>query len=114
MRCKQSQGHRARADVACKQESPGVPGMQTVVQHSRLRTGIVRAVLGLRQGVGRLSLTRFSYGLMVFVPLSGSEIQAPMALVILTGLVTSTALNMLVVPVLLARWGGDLPPPGRD
>ncbi|MCA9582022.1 MAG: efflux RND transporter permease subunit, partial [Myxococcales bacterium] len=33
----------------------------------------------------------------------GSEIQAPMALVILTGLVTSTALNMLVVPVLLAR-----------
>jgi CzcA family heavy metal efflux pump len=36
----------------------------------------------------------------------GSEIQAPMALVILTGLTTSTALNMLVVPALLARWGG--------
>jgi Cu/Ag efflux pump CusA len=35
----------------------------------------------------------------------GSEIQAPMALVILTGLITSTALNMLVVPTLLARWG---------
>ena len=28
-----------------------------------------------------------------------------MALVILTGLVTSTGLNMLVVPVLLAKWG---------
>ena len=36
----------------------------------------------------------------------GSEIQAPMALVILTGLVSSTILNMIVVPVLLARWGG--------
>jgi len=39
----------------------------------------------------------------------GSEIQAPMALVILTGLCSSTALNMLVVPVLLARFGGDAP-----
>ncbi|MCG8421002.1 MAG: efflux RND transporter permease subunit [Proteobacteria bacterium] len=36
----------------------------------------------------------------------GSEIQAPMALVILTGLATSTALNMVVVPALLAEWGG--------
>lgn len=36
----------------------------------------------------------------------GSEIQAPMAIVILTGLATSTVLNMLVVPALLARWGG--------
>lgn len=42
----------------------------------------------------------------------GSEIQAPMALVILTGLATSTALNMLVVPALLARWGGA-PQTGR-
>jgi len=37
----------------------------------------------------------------------GSEIQAPMALVILTGLITSTALNMVVVPALLAEFGGD-------
>jgi multidrug efflux pump subunit AcrB len=36
----------------------------------------------------------------------GSEIQAPMALVILTGLSTSTILNMIVVPALMARWGG--------
>jgi Cu/Ag efflux pump CusA len=36
----------------------------------------------------------------------GSEIQAPMALVILTGLGSSTLLNMIVVPALLARWGG--------
>ena len=37
----------------------------------------------------------------------GTEIQAPMALVILTGLTTSTLLNMVVVPALLAHWGGD-------
>jgi Cu/Ag efflux pump CusA len=36
----------------------------------------------------------------------GSELQAPMAIVILTGLATSTALNMVVVPALLATWGG--------
>ena len=37
----------------------------------------------------------------------GAEIQSPMALVIVTGLVSSTLLNMIVVPALLARWGGD-------
>ena len=44
----------------------------------------------------------------------GSEIQAPMALVILTGLSTSTVLNMLVVPALLARWGGVCRPPSPE
>jgi Cu/Ag efflux pump CusA len=37
----------------------------------------------------------------------GSEIQAPMALVILFGLSTSTALNMFVVPSLMLRFGGE-------
>ena len=36
---------------------------------------------------------------------AGSEIQAPMAMVILFGLASSTALNMLVVPVLYAHFG---------
>jgi len=35
----------------------------------------------------------------------GSEIQAPMAIVILFGLFTSTALNMLVIPALYLRFG---------
>jgi Cu/Ag efflux pump CusA len=35
----------------------------------------------------------------------GSEIEGPMALVILGGLVTSTALNLLVLPVLYRRFG---------
>jgi Cu/Ag efflux pump CusA len=37
----------------------------------------------------------------------GAEIQAPMALVIVTGLISSTLLNMVVVPALLSRWGGS-------
>jgi CzcA family heavy metal efflux pump len=36
---------------------------------------------------------------------AGREIEGPMALVILGGLVTSTALNLLVLPVLYRRWG---------
>lgn len=35
----------------------------------------------------------------------GSEIQAPMAIVILFGLLSSTALNMVVVPALYLRFG---------
>jgi Cu/Ag efflux pump CusA len=35
----------------------------------------------------------------------GSEIQAPMAMVILFGLLSSTALNMIVVPVVYDRFG---------
>lgn len=35
----------------------------------------------------------------------GKEIQAPMAVVVLGGLLTSTMLNMIVVPVLFARFG---------
>lgn len=37
----------------------------------------------------------------------GGEIEAPMAVVILCGLTTSTLLNLFVVPVLYARFGGE-------
>jgi Cu/Ag efflux pump CusA len=36
---------------------------------------------------------------------AGREVQGPMALVILGGLVTSTLMNLLVLPVLLWRFG---------
>ena len=36
----------------------------------------------------------------------GNEIQSPMAEVILGGLLTSTFLNLVVVPVQFDRWGG--------
>jgi Cu/Ag efflux pump CusA len=37
----------------------------------------------------------------------GNEIQSPMAGVILGGLLTSTFLNLVVVPALYERWGGE-------
>lgn len=43
----------------------------------------------------------------------GSEIQAPMAFVILFGLFSSTALNMLVVPSLYLRFGSKTRHPGE-
>jgi Cu/Ag efflux pump CusA len=38
---------------------------------------------------------------------AGSETQTPMAIVILCGLVTSTFLNMAVVPALYLRYGPE-------
>ena len=35
----------------------------------------------------------------------GSEIQAPMSIGILGGLLTATFLNMIVIPVLFQKWG---------
>jgi Cu/Ag efflux pump CusA len=35
----------------------------------------------------------------------GKEIQQPMAVVILGGIATSTALNMVVIPALYLKWG---------
>lgn len=42
---------------------------------------------------------------------AGREIEGPMAIVILGGLVTSTALNLLVLPTLAARFGRFAAPP---
>jgi Cu/Ag efflux pump CusA len=77
--------------------------------------GVDRAVAVARSAEERLApilMTAITAGLGL-LPLAlalgepGSEIQAPMALVILTGLGTSTALNMVMVPALLAKWGGS-------
>jgi Cu/Ag efflux pump CusA len=76
--------------------------------------------LGLDEAVRRGSLERLAPVLMTalsaglaLIPLviagqkPGNEIQSPMAQVILGGLLTSTFLNMLVVPVLFRRFGGS-------
>jgi Cu/Ag efflux pump CusA len=84
------------------------------VQHLVEQEGVTDAETAVRQGaLERLSpilMTALATGLGL-APLAlaggqpGSEIETPMAVVILCGLVTSTALNMLVVPALYLRFG---------
>jgi len=76
--------------------------------------GVSDAVEAVRRGaIERLIpilMTALTAG-FALVPLAlsggepGSEIQTPMAIVILFGLITSTALNMIVVPALYLRFG---------
>ena len=78
--------------------------------------------LPLRDAVRRGSYERLAPVLMTaltaglaLIPLvlrggePGNEIQSPMAQVILGGLLTSTFLNLVVVPALYERWGGGAP-----
>ena len=79
----------------------------------------VEGVTNFREAVERGALERLIPILMTasaaglaLIPLAlgggttGSEIQTPMAIVILCGLATSTLLNMFVVPTLYFRYGG--------
>jgi Cu/Ag efflux pump CusA len=65
---------------------------------------------GARERLIPILMTAMAAGLAL-IPLalgggkSGSEIQTPMAIVILCGLMTSTLLNMLVVPTMYLRYG---------
>jgi Cu/Ag efflux pump CusA len=65
---------------------------------------------GARERLVPILMTAMAAGLAL-IPLalgggkSGSEIQTPMAIVILCGLVSSTVLNMAVVPTLYLRYG---------
>jgi CzcA family heavy metal efflux pump len=84
------------------------------VQHLVEQEGVTDTETAVRRGsLERLSpilMTALATGLGL-VPLAlaggqpGSEIETPMAVVILCGLFTSTALNMLVVPALYLRFG---------
>jgi CzcA family heavy metal efflux pump len=74
---------------------------------TNFRTAVVR---GATERLIPILMTALAAGLAL-VPIAmsmgepGSEIQAPMAMVILFGLSSSTALNMIVVPVLYERFG---------
>jgi CzcA family heavy metal efflux pump len=74
---------------------------------------------GSMERLSPILMTAVSAGLAL-VPLvlaagePGNEIQAPMGIVILGGLVTSTALNMLVVPALYRRFAARERRPGEE
>ncbi|MCO5170667.1 MAG: efflux RND transporter permease subunit [Planctomycetes bacterium] len=86
----------------------------THVRHLQLEEGVTSLHEAVERGaherVAPILMTALSAGLAL-VPLAlaahepGNEIQSPMAVVILGGLFTSTALNMLVVPAIYLRLG---------
>ncbi len=81
-----------------------------------LREAVIR---GSGERLAPVLMTALTAGLAL-IPLvlagdrPGNEIQSPMAEVILGGLLTSTFLNLVVVPVLFARWGGPAAAAGRS
>ena len=84
------------------------------IHHLVEHEGVTDPLEAVRRGASErlipILMTALATGLAL-IPLAlaigqpGSEIQAPMATVILFGLLTSTALNMIVVPALYLRFG---------
>ena len=77
------------------------------VEGESLRGAVVR---GSMERLNPVMMTALTAGLAL-LPLAlsageaGNEIQRPLAIVVLGGLLTSLALNMIVVPALYFRWG---------
>ena len=89
-----------------------------LVRHEGRPWNLQTAVRGAGERLAPILMTALVTGLGL-LPLAlgggraGGEIEGPMALVILGGLVTSTALNLLVLPVLALRHGEfEAAPPG--
>jgi CzcA family heavy metal efflux pump len=89
------------------------------IQHLMSEEGVTQFRQAVERGAQErlvpILMTAMAAGLAL-IPLAvsggktGSEIQTPMAIVILCGLTTSTLLNMIVVPTLYLRYGK----PGRE
>ena len=86
-----------------------------LVNEEKLPWGIETALRGATERLIPILMTALVTGLGL-LPLAigsgeaGREIEGPMAIVILGGLVTSTALNLLVLPTLALRFGRFSPP----
>jgi Cu/Ag efflux pump CusA len=87
-----------------------VAHIQNLVSREEVRDALAAVKRGAMERLIPILMTALAAGLAL-VPLAlsagepGSEIQAPMAVVILFGLLSSTALNMIVVPALYLRFG---------
>ena len=93
------------------------------IRHLRASEGVgdfrAAVVRGATERLVPILMTALAAGLAL-IPIAmsmgqpGSEIQAPIAMVILFGLLSSTALNMIVVPVLYDRFGQRVLRPNRE
>lgn len=88
-----------------------VSHIQHLMEHEGLTDFREAVERGAQERLIPILMTAMAAGLAL-IPLafgggkSGSEIQTPMAIVILCGLLTSTLLNMIVVPTLYLKYGG--------
>jgi Cu/Ag efflux pump CusA len=88
---------------------------QYLEQHEGETFGPQLVLRGARERLSPIVMTTLATGLAV-VPLvaagsiPGHEIEHPLAVVILGGLVTSTLLNLLVLPALYLRFASRNPP----
>jgi CzcA family heavy metal efflux pump len=74
--------------------------------------GLGLVLRGARERVAPIVVTAFTTGLAIvpfvlFGDIAGHEIARPMAIVVLSGLVTSTVLNLFVMPALYLRFGSS-------
>jgi Cu/Ag efflux pump CusA len=76
-------------------------------------------VRGARERLAPILMTAFTVGLALvpfalFGNIPGHEIEHPMAIIILGGLVTATLLNLFIMPALYLRFGRSSPEPGMS
>ena len=87
-----------------------VSHFQRLVREEGMIWGLEAALRGATERLVPILMTALVTGLGL-LPLAagwgeaGREIEGPMAIVILGGLITSTALNLLVLPTLALRFG---------
>ena len=74
----------------------GLPVAEVVVEGAKRR---------LRPVLMTASIAAFGLVPMLFASGPGSEVQRPLAIVVIGGLVTSTALTLLLLPILFRRFG---------
>jgi cobalt-zinc-cadmium resistance protein CzcA len=53
------------------------------------------------------SIAAFGLVPLLFATGPGSEIQRPLAIVVIGGLITSTLLTLVMLPILYQRWGKE-------
>ena len=74
----------------------GLPMREAVIQGAKRR---------LRPVLMTASITAFGLIPLLFATGPGSEIQRPLAIVVIGGLVTSTLLTLVLLPILFRRFG---------
>jgi Cu/Ag efflux pump CusA len=95
-----------------------VSHIRYVQEHDGITDFRLAVLRGATERLVPILMTAMAAGLaLVPIALSagepGSEIQAPIAMVIMFGLLSSTALNMVVVPILYERFGRRVPTGGE-